>query len=207
MIPATPSSAPARLDVTHDGRRRAIVFAALALLMAATRVHHFGAVPDASWAVFFIAGFQLRGAVRWAFPALMALAVAVDWAVITGQGMSFWQHYCVSPAYWCLVPAHFALWAGGSWLRGRIGDATDARALATAAAALLVSVALCHLIAQGSFYWISASVTNPTLAGWWTNYADWFVPYCAVAAMYVAIATAIHVAAVRLAPAAHASRA
>ncbi|MGH8033517.1 MAG: hypothetical protein ACREO8_14450 [Luteimonas sp.] len=193
--PRPPDSTP------RSGTRTVLVFAVLAVVMAVTRLHHFGAVPDASWAVFFVAGFQLRGALRWAFPALMAMAVAVDWLVITGQGISFWQHYCVSPAYWCLIPAYFALWAGGSWLRARIGDATGLRALGTAAAALLVSVALCHLIAQGSFYWISASVAQPTLAGWWVNYTDWLGPYLAVAAMYVGIAAAIHVAVVRLAPA------
>ncbi|MGH8472507.1 MAG: hypothetical protein ACREVJ_08675, partial [Gammaproteobacteria bacterium] len=47
----------------------------LALLMAATRSHHFAAtlhLPDASWAVFFLAGFYLRP--LWVFPALLALA-------------------------------------------------------------------------------------------------------------------------------------
>src|SRR5690554_3136356 len=44
----------------------------LAVLMAATRSHHFASVthlPDASWAVFFLAGFYLRP--LWVFPALL----------------------------------------------------------------------------------------------------------------------------------------
>ena len=44
------------------------IFLLLALAMAATRIHHFGAVPDASWGAFFLAGFWLRGSARWAFP-------------------------------------------------------------------------------------------------------------------------------------------
>lgn len=44
------------------------LFLVLALVMAATRINHFGALPDASWAVFFLAGFYLRGSARWAFP-------------------------------------------------------------------------------------------------------------------------------------------
>ncbi len=104
---------------TRTGPRAAIL-ALLAAVMIATRLHlpalstHIGALPDASWAVFFMAGFYLRGWSRWAFPLFMALAVGVDYAVITGQGLEFWKHYCVSPAYWCLVPAYLALWLGGS---------------------------------------------------------------------------------------------
>ncbi|MEO6927038.1 MAG: hypothetical protein ABI129_10270, partial [Rhodanobacter sp.] len=82
------------------------IFALLALVMAATRLHHFDALPDASWGVFFLAGFWLRGSARWAFPLLIAEAVLVDFFVITGSGLDFWSHYCVSPAYWFL-PAYF----------------------------------------------------------------------------------------------------
>ena len=68
------------------------IFAALALVMAATRVHlslfHHD-VWDASWGVFFLAGFWLRGTGRWAFPLLMAEAVLVDYLVITRMGISF----------------------------------------------------------------------------------------------------------------------
>ena len=42
---------------------------------------------------------------------------------------------------------------------------------------------------------------NPTLAGWWKNYTDWLPPYLVTTATYVAIATALHAAALRLAPA------
>ena len=104
---------------------RLFILFVLALLMAASRAHVFDhfSPPDASWAVFFIAGFHLRGWGRWAFPALMALAVGVDWWVITGQGIDFWNHYCVSAAYWFLVPAYAAMWAGGAWLRRRYAGA------------------------------------------------------------------------------------
>ena len=70
---------------TH-ARHLGILFA-LALVMAATRIHHsflhhFDALPDASWGVFFLAGFWLRGSARWAFPLLMIEAVLVDYLVI-----------------------------------------------------------------------------------------------------------------------------
>lgn len=170
-----------------------LIFAALAVLMAATRMHHFAVVPDASWAVFFLGGLYLRDASRWAFPTLMGLAVAVDWLVISRSGMSFWQHYCVSPAYWMLIPAYFAMWAGGMWLRRREA-AFDARGAGLLAVALPLSVVVCHLLAQGSFYWISASVAEPTVAGWWKNYSDWLLPYMGSAALYVGLALLGHYA-------------
>lgn len=171
--------------------QRATILTLLAVAMAMTRLNHFAAVPDASWAVFFIGGFYLRDWSRWAFPALMALAVVVDWLVIRAQGLNFWQHYCVSPAYWSLVPAYFSLWAGGLWLR-RHELGASWRSLGLLAASVVASVAICQLVAQGSFYWISSSVAEPTLAGWWKNYSDWLLPYLGITSMYVGLAAAAH---------------
>ena len=120
----------------------------------------------------------------------MALAVGIDWAVITGQGIDFWNHYCVSAAYWFLVPAYAAMWAGGAWLRRRYAGARW-DALGRLAFAFVLSVLACHLLAQGSFYWLSDSVTDPTLAGWWKNYTDWLAPYLVTAGTYVAIAAGL----------------
>ena len=179
---------------------RLFILFVLALLMAASRAHVFDhfSPPDASWAVFFIAGFHLRGWGRWAFPALMALAVGVDWWVITGQGIDFWNHYCVSAAYWFLVPAYAAMWAGGAWLRRRYAGARW-DALGRLAFAFVLSVLACHLLAQGSFYWLSDSVAQPSLAGWWKNYSDWFPSYLRTTAIYVGLAVIVHVGALQAA--------
>ena len=174
--------------------QRAIILSLLVLLMAGTRLNHFAPVPDASWAVFFIGGFYLRNWTRWAFPLLMGLAVVVDWTVISNQGMSFWQHYCVSAAYWMLISAYFAMWTGGMLLR-RYYRSASLKSLGMLAATVIGSVALCHLIAQGSFYWISASVAEPTFAGWAKNYSDWLLPYMQSAAMYIGAAALVQVVA------------
>jgi hypothetical protein len=113
------SGNPARHPMTTAPMtaKRLFVLLVLALLMAAARVHLFDhfSPPDASGRCF-VGGYYLRRWSYWAFPAFMALAVAVDWQVITDQGIPFWSHYCVSPAYGCLVPAYLVLWLGGSWL-------------------------------------------------------------------------------------------
>ncbi len=179
--------------MTPNSRSLAAIFLGLAVLMASTRMNHFGAIPDASWAVFFIAGFYLRGSLRWAFPGLMAVAVAVDYAVITASGQSFWAHYCVSPGYWFLVPAHLSLWAGGSLLR-RWYRGLEPTTLGLLPVTLFAAVAACHFFAQGGFYWLGNAVADPTVAGWARNYADWFLPYLRTAGIYVALAALLHAA-------------
>lgn len=173
--------------------QRSLILGLLAALMVATRVDHFAPLPDASWAVFLIGGFYLSTWTRWAFPLLMALAVAIDYAVITRSGQSFWQHYCVSPAYWCLIPAYFSMWAGGLWLQRR-AVGVDLRSLGLLAGTVVASTIVCQLISQGSFYWVSGVVAQPTLAGWWDNYVTWLLPYMATTAKYVGVAAGLHVA-------------
>jgi len=185
--------------------RRLAIFLGLALVMGVTRfhpslLHH--ALWDASWGVFFLAGFWLRGQGRWAFPLLMAEAVLVDYLVISGQGVDFWSHYCVSPAYWFLAPSYGALWLGGSWLAQR-QQGLGLRTLALAAGALLVAEGVCYLISNGSFYWISASVPAPRSFGAWLgNLGDWYLPFLAGTAVYVALGAVLHVLVTQLAHAA-----
>lgn len=182
------------------------IFSLLALVMAATRLHHFDAIPDASWGVFFLAGFWLRGSARWAFPLLMALAVLVDFFAITSQGLSFWSHYCVSAGYWFLVPSYFALWLGGSWL-ARHQAGLHASTLGLAALALLVSEGVCYLLSNGSFYWLSpVTVAARSLNGWFANLGDWYLPFLGTTAMYVAIGAVFHVLVTLLARTADSSR-
>jgi hypothetical protein len=173
-------------------RQRLGIAAVLALVMLATRINHFTPVPDASWALFFAGGFYLRGLGRWAFPAFMALAVAIDAWVITAGGQSFFDHYCMSAAYWFLVPSYAAMWFGGLLL-ARNYRGLQWRAVAWLAATLLVSASACYLLSNGSFYWLSDTVTNATFGGWAKNLGDWYLPYLRSTAMYVAGGAVVHV--------------
>jgi hypothetical protein len=167
------------------------LFVALALVMAATRINHFAAIPDASWAVFFVAGFYLRGSARWAFPLLIALAVLIDFFVITNQGLNFWSHYCVSPAYWFLLPAYGALWFGGSWLRAQRAG-VDLRTLGLLTASVVVAASVCYVLSNGSFYWLSDNVPARSFGGWIKNLGDWYLPYLRTTGIYVGIAALAH---------------
>jgi hypothetical protein len=179
--------------------QRGGIFLILALVMTATRTNHFAALPDASWAVFFAAGFYLRGNARSAFPLLMALAVLIDFFVITGQGIDFWSHYCVSIAYWFLVPAYLALWLGGSLLR-RLYRGLGVRELALLGVFAIVAMSVSYVISNGSYYWLSdtwmAGGKLRSVGGWVENLGDWYLPYLRTTLMYVAIGAVLHVATV-----------
>ena len=185
---------------THT--QRLGIFLVLALVMALTRfhpsfLHH--SVRDASWGVFFLAGFWLRGSARWAFPLLMIEAVLVDYVVITNQGMDFWSHYCVSVAYWFLIPSYFSLWLGGSLL-AKYQRGLSLSTLGMAAVALLASVSVCYLISNGSFFWLSASVPTATrnFSGWVENLGDWYLPFLETTAIWVGLGAVMHVLVVQL---------
>ncbi|GFZ92921.1 hypothetical protein [Dyella caseinilytica] len=178
------------------------VFAALALVMAATRIHlslfHHD-IWDASWGIFFLAGFWLRGSARWAFPLLMAEAVLIDYIVITNMGISFWSHYCVSAGYWFLIPAYGSLWMGGSWLAKRQRGLTLST-LGMAVAVLLVSEAACYVISNGSFYWLSSHVPTPkSFTAWFANLGDWYLPFLQTTALYAGLGAVLHVLTVQMA--------
>ncbi len=173
-------------------------FLVLALAMAATRFGHLGttwAPPDASWAVFFIAGFYLTGERFWVLAALLAEAIVIDFAAIHYYGVS---DYCVTPAYWFIVPAYSALWLGGVWLRRhyrhRPGD------VLRLVASLLACFTVCFLLTQGSFYWLGSRVADPSIAGWWLNFTQWYGQFLLVTGAYVTLAAIGHAVVARHAP-------
>jgi len=180
---------------------RSVGFAILALAMAATRFGgHLGTAwspPDASWAVFFLAGFYLAREWRWALFALLLEAVAIDFAAIRFYGVS---NYCLTAAYWFILPAYSALWLGGLWLRR--GYERLPRDFGRLALSLGLSVSACFLLTQGSFYWLGGRMPQPSVAGWWSNFLTWYAYFMAVTAGYVGLASLGHIALTRHTPAA-----
>jgi hypothetical protein len=172
----------------HLPGRPATVGLALALAMAATRFHHFGAatyLPDASVAVFLLGGFYLR---RWAvFVAFVAEAALIDYLAIAHGGVSDW---CVTPAYPFLIPAYACAWVAGAWYARRF--LPDWRTVAQLSGALIAGVSAWFLISNASFYLFSGYFPEVS----WTEYAarvaKYFAPYLGVACAYVALAAIVH---------------
>lgn len=100
---------------TLESRAERLAALLLAVLMAATRVHHFGVgviAPDASTAVYFLAGLALAS--PWWLLAFLAEAVVLDIFAIGVAGVA---DACISGGYVLLVPAYGALWLAGRAMR------------------------------------------------------------------------------------------
>ncbi len=168
--------------------------ALLAGIMLATRFHHFGSVthlPDASLAVFFLAGFYLRRAVY--MVPLMGLAGGIDYLATQHMGVS---DYCMSPAYGFLIPTYAAMWFGGRWYSDR--HTMTITSLAPLALALLISASVAFLISNGSFYLFSGRFPDMS----WGEYAGrvsiYYLPYMSAAIFYVALAALAHIGVMRI---------
>jgi len=179
---------------TTLSKQQLIMAAAFAAAMAATRYHHFGSdvnLPDASLAIFFLAGFYLQS-LRF-FAAFFVEAAVIDYLATQVGGVSDW---CLSPAYWFLIPTYAALWYGGRWYAAR--HQLRWRTVLPLLGALLTTVTLAFLISNGGFYLFSGRF--PDLS--WTEYAarvaQYYLPYVSSAFGYVAIAAMIHVPVVNM---------
>lgn len=161
-----------------------VVAAVLILMMAATRSSHFGSalsLPDASLAVFFIAGFYLLSK-RWLL-LFLAEAALVDYLSITygGSGSS----WCVTPAYAMLLPTYAVLWWSGRWYAQRHRFAW--RTLMPLLLSMGIAVFVAFQLSSGSYYLFSGRFPEPSWAEYGGRIALYFPSYLYSAVLYVAV--------------------
>ncbi|HEY3327888.1 MAG TPA: hypothetical protein VGK14_12100 [Novimethylophilus sp.] len=168
----------------YQARKPLAIAAILLILMVLTRGSHVdtgSSLPDATLACMLLGGiFLRRGA--W-FALMMMTAVAVDAYAIGVDGVS---SYCLSPAYWALLPTYATLWMGGRWLAKR---ANAFAPLAYAGVAFLTTT-MAFLISTDSFYLFSgrypqASLWEVMQHGW-----EYYPAYLGYTLMYLAVAWA-----------------
>lgn len=169
------------------------IFAALALLMAATRYDHFGssaALPDASWAVFFLAGVLLSR-LGWvtlaAFGLLLLEAWGVDFYATQIQGVSDW---CITPAYGFLIPTYASLWLGGLWFAAR--QQNTWRSLGEFFGIAVLATSIAFLISNVSFYLLSGRIGDMSAMEYATSVAKYYPPYLTSSLMYLAVAALLY---------------
>lgn len=170
----------------------------LLMVMIATRFHHFGDLlhlPDASMAVFFLGGLYLRRHLGYAV--FLLAAVAIDYFAITGRGLNFFDHYCVTPSYAFLLLAYAVLWYAGRWYAPRMpaGWRGFGRALGVAFAAASVS----FLISNGAFYWFGGRYAEPNFAEYLSRVWRWGPLFVRTTMSYIAVAFVAHAAIARIA--------
>lgn len=145
----------------------------LMVLMGATRFHHFGStfsLPDASLAVFFLAGLWFGG--RNLFLLLLVEAGLIDYLAISQFGVS---DFCISVAYPFLIPTYFAMWFAGKLCvsSGVVKVATLAKQFIFLGAATTIA----FLISNSSFFLLSERVTEVTWSVYFEQFTSYFPSY------------------------------
>ncbi len=161
---------------------------ALVALMAMTRMHHFGSglhLPDASLAVFLLAGLLVASPLL--FGLLLVEAAAMDYVAITHLGVS---DFCVTPAYWFLMPTYAVLWFAGRTYARLHQDSLHSLGLFSAVSFAAVSAAF--VISNGAFYLFSGRYPGMDMGEYASRVAQYFVPYVTGAAIYLVPAVLLY---------------
>ena len=179
--------------------RTVAILAALVALMAVTRFNHFGSavsLPDASYAVFFLGGLYLASSARMAVAAFAVLILEAGWIdyyATSVQGVSDW---CMSPAYWFLIPTY-----AGLWLAGRLVSRNATGGRITAEKSLLglgltawAASTFAFVFSNATFYLFSGRYAEMSAAEYASRVAQYYVSYVSMAMLYIACAVAVHMA-------------
>ncbi len=175
------------------------IFAAMILLMAITRGSHFGSssyLPDATLAVFLVAGFMLPRFTWVALAAFMLLlleAGGIDYYAIAYRGVS---DYCVTPAYWFLIPTYAGMWLAGSWYASHQRNNWNSWLLFGGISWVATSTAF--VISNAAFYLYSGRFSDMPVAIYASSVAKYYPSYLAGSLMYLAMALAVHALMIRL---------
>jgi len=169
-------------------------FSALAALMAATRFEHFGSavsLPDASLAVFFLGGMYLALTVRTsivAFAVLILEAGSIDYFATAMQGVSDW---CMTPAYWFLIPTYGSLWLAGRWFALR--HTLEGRGLIRFALVAWSACSFAFMFSNATFYLFSEHFSDMSAAEYASRVVKYYGSYVSVALLYISCAVALHI--------------
>jgi hypothetical protein len=170
-------------------QRPALIALGLIALMAATRMHHFGSplhLPDASLAVFLLAGFFIARPAL--FGVLLAEAAVLDYLAITQFGVS---DYCVTPAYGFLIPTYAVLWFAGRYF-ARIQQ-NNLRSLGIFAALSFAATSVAFVISNGAFYLFSGRFADVSVAEYASRMTQYYLPYLSGAFVYLVPAAVLYV--------------
>jgi hypothetical protein len=173
--------------IAADTRPRTVVAVALVVLMAATRIHHFGVgtiLPDASIAVFFLAGMLLgRPMVLVAF---LVEAAILDQLAFTLAGVSDW---CFTPAYAALPPAYAALFLAGRASAGPIE--LEPRRVSHVALNLALGIVAFFAVSNLGFWAASGYFSGMPLGDYADAVLKYLPPYLATGFAYSAAFLAV----------------
>ncbi|MGH8242594.1 MAG: hypothetical protein ACRETY_04495 [Steroidobacteraceae bacterium] len=133
-------------------------------------------------AVLFLAGWFLA---NWHSLAVLLLCAGLADALSIAGGVSAW---CVTPAYWFLIPAYAAPWVAGRL--SRTATPPLARRMAIALVALVVAIAAFFAISNASFYLLTGYFGSMSAGAYTSAVLPYLPRYLATTLAYVAIVAA-----------------
>lgn len=154
----------------------------LILAIFATRTQHFGSaiyLPDATLAVLFLGGLLIARS-SWLALAIIA-AFAMDAYAIGWKGVS---DYCMSPAYWGLVPTYALVWGAGRWLAKR----PQPFALLPYALAGWAAASVAFVVSNAFWFQFSGRFTDMPVFDFVQRVSQYYTPYVGYALMYLGLA-------------------
>jgi hypothetical protein len=170
---------------TLTQKQKWLIGGVLLAFMLLTRPHMLSHLQDASWAIFFLAGFYLRNHI--AFGVFMAVAILIDLAVVQYTNIS---NFCMTPSYLFIIPAYATLWFAGSFLakQKKMGWNTVLKGAMLAVA----GVASCFMITNAGFYAFSGHFETMTVFAYVQNISQYFPMFLKTTSLYLLVAVVIH---------------
>ncbi len=176
-----------------DTRYERLAILSLTVLMAVTRIEHFGVnqvAPDASTAVFFLAGL-LIGNPLWLI-AFLVEALALDSTAIKLVGV---DPVCVTFGYCMMIPAYVSLWFAPRFLRQKFK--LDILSFGMLAFSCLIGIAGFFLFSNVGYYIGGDFDSSMGLAEYARRVVRYFPHYLTITLFYASTGVAISVVALR----------
>lgn len=162
---------------------RLLILLGLAAAIALTRTSHFGTseiLPDASLAAFLLGGLLLQRSCG--FGVMLAVAFGAD--VLSAQTATE-AGWCLTPAYFGLIPTYGALWLAGRWLGRRFEQSSSTLDFVHAAGVSLAAIALAFVISNATWYAFSGTVAKMGVVDFSLIVAKYFPAYLGSAMLYL----------------------
>ncbi len=163
--------------------------------MVVTRGNHiasFSALPSASTAIFFIAGFYLRSIKAFWFFYLLTVIIDLSTSYYRGQFGD-----CITSSYPMLVLSYGIIFSGGAWLsRARFSQPKHSQdwfnRLIVMCLVFIVVYSLAFFISNGSYYVFSGNFFPLSLTEYLTRVEKYYLGYLTTPIAYLGSACAMH---------------